>query len=149
MLSDHTDDYPATAQKKQDRRAAKFADEIWRAQGFDTTFDETLIKSWVKPTLRLLDSDYIPILTYAEPPFDGYMDIPISPNSKYFPVFQSFELTIPKDRRFPMEFEHLNLFHAKHDGKFQNIWFNDRPEGVKNYKVRKLMKSEFFQYTVS
>lgn len=63
---------PTIAQKKQDWRAVKFVDEIWRAQGFDTTFDESLINLWVNPTRRLLDSDYILVLTYAEPPSDGY-----------------------------------------------------------------------------
>ena len=47
-----------------------------------------------------------------------------------------------------MEFEHLNLFHSKQGGKFQDIWSNDRPKGVKNYKVRKFMKIDFFQYTL-
>ena len=86
MSSDHSDDYSTTAQKKRDWRAAKFADEIWKEQGFDTTFDETLINSWENPTRRLLDADYVPHLTYAEPPSDGYWDIPISPNSKFFMV---------------------------------------------------------------
>lgn len=43
-----------------------------------------------------------------------------------------------------MEFKRLNLFHAKHSGKYENIWSNDKPEGVKNYKARKFMKSELF-----
>lgn len=48
-----------------------------------------------------------------------------------------------------MEFENLSLFHAKHGRKFQDIWSNARPKVVKNYKVRKFMKSEFFQYTMT
>ena len=114
MSSDHTDDSPATAQKKQDWRAAKFVNEIWREQGFDTTFNGTLINSWVNPTHRLIYANYVPVLTYVKPPSDGYWDIPISPNLKYFLVFQPFELNLPEDRRLPMEFERLNLFHAKH-----------------------------------
>ena len=48
-----------------------------------------------------------------------------------------------------MGFERLNLFHTKHSSKFENIWSNDRPNEVKNYKVRKCMKSEFFRYTLT
>lgn len=48
-----------------------------------------------------------------------------------------------------MEFEHLNLFHAKHGSKFKNIRSNDRLDRVKNYIGRKFMKSEFFQYTLT
>lgn len=45
MSSDHSNDSPATTQKKRDWRASKFADENWKELGFDTTFDETLINS--------------------------------------------------------------------------------------------------------
>lgn len=72
-------------QKKQDWRAEIFIDEIWGEQGFDTTVNENL--------------------TYTELPSNGYSDIPISLNSKYFPMFHSFELILPEDRRLPMEFE--------------------------------------------
>ncbi|CAI9271644.1 unnamed protein product [Lactuca saligna] len=138
--SDHSDDSLATTQRKRDWRVAKFADEIWKEQGFNTSFDETLINSWVNPTSRLLDVDYIPHLNYVQPTSDGYWDIPISPNSKYFLVFKPLDLNIPDERRLPMEFEHLNLFHAKQGSKFENICSNDRPNGVKNYKARKFMK---------
>ena len=48
-----------------------------------------------------------------------------------------------------MKFERLNLFHARHGDKFENIWSNNKEEGVKTYKVRRFMKSKFFQYTIS
>lgn len=102
---------------------------------------ESLINSWVNPTRRLLDHDYRPILTYAEPPSDGYWDIPISPNTKFFPVFKPFDLNLPDDHRLPLKFECLNLFHAKHGTEFEKICSNDRPTGVKNYKLRKFMKT--------
>lgn len=57
MSSDQSNDSLETTQRKRDLRAAKFADEIWKEQGFDTSFDETLINSWVNPTRRLLDED--------------------------------------------------------------------------------------------
>ena len=103
------------------QRAAKFAKQIWRAYGFDTTMDESLINSWVISTRRLLDDDYRPILTYVEPPSDGYWDIPISPNSKFFHVFDPFDLSLADDQRLPLEFESLNLFHAKHGTDFEKI----------------------------
>ena len=48
-----------------------------------------------------------------------------------------------------MDFEHLSLFYAKHGGKFEYIWSNDRPDEVKNYKITEFTKSELFQYTLA
>lgn len=149
MSFDHSDDSPITTQRKKDWRPAKFADEIWKEQGFDTSFDETLINSWVNPTRRLLDAYYVPHLTYAQPPSDGYCDIPISPNSKYFLVFEPLDLNLPSARILPMEFECLSLFHAKHGSDFGQFWSSYRPEEVTNYKVRKFMKTNFVQYTLT
>lgn len=106
--------------------------------------DESLIISWVNPTRGIIDNDCRPILTYVEPPSDGYWYIPISPNSKYFPVLEPFDLNLPDNQRLPLEFEGLNLFHAKHGTDFEKIWSKDRLLGVKNYNVRKFMKSKFF-----
>lgn len=100
-------------------------------------------------THRLLNDDYTPHLNYVEPPSDPYQDIPISPNSKFFPVLQSFDLILLDDRELLMEFERLNLFHVKHGSIFENIWSNDRLDGVKKYKVRKFMKTEFFEYILT
>ena len=144
MSSEHSNDSPATAQRKRDWRAPKFAELIWRARGFDTMMDEYLVNCWVNPSHRLLDDDYRPILTYVEPPSNGNWDIPDSPNSKFFLVFQSFYSSLPDEKRLLMEFEHLNLFHTKHCSEFEKIWSNDRPDWVKNYKVRKFMKAEFY-----
>lgn len=149
MPSEHSDDSLATVQWKKDWRVAKFAKQIWREHGFDTTMDKSLINSWVNPTQRLLDDDYKPYLMYAEPPSNGYWDIPISPNSKFFTVFEPFDLSLPDDQRLPLEFELLNQFHAKHGYDFKNIWSNDRPEAVKNYKVRMFMRTDFVQYTLT
>ena len=111
--------------------------------------DESLINSWVNPLRRLLDEDYTPHLTYAEPPSDGYWDIPISPNAKYFAVFDSFDRSLPDHKRLPMEFERLTRFYAKHGSSVENIWSNDRPSAVKNYKMRKFMKADFAQFTLT
>lgn len=105
MSSEHSYDSPATKQRKADWKAAKFAEMIWRERGFDTTMDETVINSWVNPTRRILDADYTPVLTYADPPTDGYWDIPISPNAKFFTVFEPFDRSLPDDQRLPLEFE--------------------------------------------
>ena len=110
---------------------------------FDTIMDESLISSWINPHRRLLDDDYTPHLTYAEPPSDGYWDVPISPNAIYFTVFKQFERILPDPKRLPMEFERLSLFYAKHASPIENIWSNDRPSAVKNYKMRKFMKADF------
>ena len=118
-------DSPTTAQRKKDWRAAKLGEEIWRLCGFDTVMDETLIKSWVNPHRGLLDEDYVPHLTYVEPPTDGYWDIPISPNAKYFTVFEPFDQSLPDAKRLPMEFERLSQFYAKHASSFEHIWSND------------------------
>ena len=115
MSSASSTDSPATAQRKHDWKAAKLAELIWRECGFDTMIDESLINSWVNPLRRLLDEDYTPHLTYAEPPSDGYWDIPISPNAKYFAFFESFDYSLPDHKRQPMEFERLNRFYVKHD----------------------------------
>lgn len=48
-----------------------------------------------------------------------------------------------------MEFERLSLFHAKHGSECEKIWSNDRPKCVKNFKVRKFMKTDFVQYTLT
>lgn len=110
--------------------------------------DESLVNSWVNPNQRLLEDDYKHVLTYATPPLDVYWDIPISPNSKYILVFESFDFSILDEKRLPMEFERLNLCQAKHSSNFKQMWSNDRPERVKNYKARKFMKDDFFQYTL-
>lgn len=140
----HSSNSLATRQKKREWRDAKFAEQIWREHGFVTTMDESLVHSWVNPTCMILDDDYKPILTYVEPPSDGYWDIPISPNSKYFPVFESFDPRLLDMRRHPMEFERLNLFHAKHGTTFEKIRSIDRLDGVKNYKERKFMKVDLY-----
>lgn len=62
MFSEHSDDSPATAQRKYDWREAKFVEQIWRAHGFDTMMVKSLVNSWVNPTRRLLDDDYKPVL---------------------------------------------------------------------------------------
>ena len=147
MSSDHSNDSTATKQKKADWRSAKFAEMIWRENGVDITMDESLINSWVNPHKRLQDDDYKPNLTYVEPPIDGYWDIPISPNAKYFTVFKPIDRSIPDDKRLPLEFERLNRFHAKHGSSIEKIWSNDRPSAFKNYKPQKFMKAEFIQYT--
>ena len=149
MSSASSIDSPAIAQRKHDWKAAKLAELIWRECGFDTMIDESLINSWVNLHRRLLDEDYTSHLTYVEPPTDGYWDIPISPNAKYFAVFESFECSLPAHKRLPMEFERLNHFYAKHGSSIENIWSNDRPSAVKNYKMRKFMKADFVQYTLT
>ena len=143
MSTERSPASPATAQRKQDWKPAKLSELIWRECGFDTMIDESLINSWVNPHRRLLDEDYTPHLTYAEPPSDGYWDIPISPNAKYFSVFDSFDHSLPDHKRLPMEFERLSRFYAKHGSSVENIWSNDRPSAVKNYKMRKFMKADF------
>lgn len=119
ISSDHTHDSLATRQRKAYWRAVKFTEQIWKEHGFDITIDETLINSWVNPIQRIIDGDYRPILNYAEPPSDGYWDIPISPNSKFFSVFEPFNLSLPDDQILPLEFERLNQFHAKHGTAFE------------------------------
>lgn len=111
--------------------------------------DESLINPWINPHHRLLDDDYTPHLTYTKPPLDGYWDVPISPNARYFIVFEQFDRSLPDAKRLPMEFERLSHFYAKHASPIENIWSNDRPSVVKNYKIRKFMKTEFIQYTMT
>ena len=48
-----------------------------------------------------------------------------------------------------MEFERLNCFYDKHASSIEKIWSNERPSTVKNYKVRKFMKTEYIQYTLT
>lgn len=83
---------------------------------------------------RLLDTYYVSHLTYGEPLTDGYWDIPLSPNAKYFLVFEQFDLCILDDCRLPMDFKRLNLFHNKYGNKIKEIWSNDVPDTVKTYK---------------
>lgn len=94
---------------------------IWREHGLDTTMDETHINSWVNPTRRLLNEDYMSVLTYDEPPEDGYWDKPISPNAMFFTIFKPFEQSLPDDQRLPLEFKRLIMFHGKHGSKFKAI----------------------------
>ena len=108
-----------------------------------------MINSWVNPHRRLLDEDYRPRLTFSKPPLDGYWDVPISLIAKYFTVFEHFDLSLPDDKRMPMEFERLNRFHPKHGSPMEHIWSSDRPSAIKNYKIRKFMKLEFIQYTLT
>lgn len=119
MSSEHTNDSPATWQRKTDWRATKFAEKIWKEHGFDTTMDETLINSLFNPTRRLLEDDYRPILTNSKPASDRYWDIPVTPNAKFFTVFEPFNLSLPEDQRLPLKFECLNQFHAKHGTVFE------------------------------
>ena len=81
MSSPSSNDSPATTQRKNDWKADKLAEEVWRLCAFDTIMDESLIISWINPHRRLLDDDYTPHLTYAEPLSYGYWDVPISPNA--------------------------------------------------------------------
>lgn len=68
---------------------------ICQASVFDIRMDETLVISWVNPIRRVLDTDYVPHLTYIEPPCDRFRDIPLSPNANYFLVFDPSDLCIP------------------------------------------------------
>ena len=51
-------------------------------------------------------------------------------------MFKSFDQRIPDDRRMPLEFERLNLFHKKYGKSMEEIWSNDLPEGVATFKPR-------------
>lgn len=82
---------------------------------------ESLYQSCVNPMRRLTGEDYVPHLTYVEPPTVGYRDIPLSPNAKYFPVFEPYDLCIPDDRWLPLGFERLNLLHNKYGKKIEEI----------------------------
>ena len=99
--------------------------------------EETLINSWVNPHRRLQDEDYVPHLTYAEPPPDGYWDVPISPNARYFTILEQFDQSLPDAKRLPTEFERLAKYFTKHATPIEHIWSNNRPSAVVNYKVRR------------
>lgn len=144
MSSYQTYDSPITTQKKDDWRAAKKVDYICQTQGFDIRMDKTLVHSWVNPTRRLLDSDYVPHLMYAKSPTIGFWDLSLSPNTQYFPVFELFDVRIPDERTLPMEFERLDAFHNKHGEKIKEIWSNDAPEAVKTYNPRSLKNATFY-----
>lgn len=68
------------------------AEEIQKTQGFDIQMNESLIQSQVNPIQKLTYEDYVHHLTYFEPLTDGCWDIPLSPNTTYFPIFESFDL---------------------------------------------------------
>lgn len=121
MSSEHSNDSPTTKRKKADWKAAKFVELILRENRFDITMDESLVNSGINPHRRLLDDDYKTYLTFVEPPSDGYWDVPISPNAKYFTVFEQFDCNLPDHKRLPMEFERLNRFHAKHASSIEKI----------------------------
>ena len=53
----------------------------------------------------------------------------------------------PKDDQWNLR--DLVNFYAKHASPVENIWSNDRPIAVKNYKIRKFMKAGFIQYTLT
>ena len=127
---------------KRDWRAAKLANKIWNDHGVDTTFYETLIKSWLNPCHRLLDEYYVPHLTYSPPSENMYWDIPLSHTRIYSKVFKDFDIQIPDYKIFPMEFERLTLFHNKHEKAHVNeIRSNDILEVVTNYKPRSFLKA--------
>ncbi|CAI9274833.1 unnamed protein product [Lactuca saligna] len=79
ISSEHSNNSPATRKKKRDWRVAKLVYKILHAQGVDTTFDETLIISWINPCRRLQDEDYVPHLTYSPLRENMYWDITLSP----------------------------------------------------------------------
>lgn len=78
MSDDNSIDSSKTKQNKAGWRAAKFVEYICQNQGFDTNIDASLITSWFNPIWRLLDSDYVPHLTYSEPPSTACWNIPLS-----------------------------------------------------------------------
>lgn len=130
MSPKHSTDSPVTHHRKKHWTVEKFAKMIWREHGFDTMMDETLINLWVNPTRRFLDEDYRLVLTFGGPPADAYWDILISPNANFFSVLEPFDHSLPDDQRVPLEFEHLNRFHAKYGFDFESFWSNDRPSIV-------------------
>lgn len=62
---------------------------------------------------RLTNENYVPHLTYVEPPTDTFWYIPLSSNGKYYLVFEIFDLRIQDYRKLLMEFEMPNLFQNK------------------------------------
>lgn len=118
------------------------------AQGFDTSIHASLITSWVNHIRRLLDSDYVPHLKYSEPPSTTYCDIPLSPNSKCFLLFNPFDQSNPKAKRMVMEFERFNLFHNKYGKSTKEIWLKDILEVVTTFKPRSFKGESHYQYTL-
>lgn len=94
MSLDKSNDSPATKQQKSDCRSAKWAEYMWKEQAFDVKMNESLMHSCMNLMWRLFYTDYVPHLTYVKPPNDGYLEIPLSPNAKYFPIFKPFDLHI-------------------------------------------------------
>lgn len=122
---------------------------IYQTLGLDIQMYEALVNSWVNPTRRLLDKDYIPYLMYVETPIDGFWDIPLSPNAKYFQLFELFDIRIPDEHRLPMEFEGLNAFHDKNGKMVEEIWSNDAPKAIETFNSQSFKNSTFYQHTIS
>lgn len=145
MSSDKSNESPTASQRKANWRATDLAEEVWNALGFNIQMDESMIRSWVNPFRKLVDKDYVRHLTYVAPQSDMFWDIPLSPNAWFYQVFNEFDQRIPDLRWLPMEFERLNQFHNKYGKKIKDIWSNDAPKVVKNYKPWSFKNATFYQ----
>lgn len=68
MSDDNSQDSLKTKHKKADWMVAKIVEHICHTQGFNTSINASPITTWVNPIRILLKSDYVPHLTYSEPP---------------------------------------------------------------------------------
>lgn len=54
--------------------------------------DETRIQLWVNLICKLVCDAYVPYQAFTKPADDTYKDIHLSPNGKFFQVFEDFDL---------------------------------------------------------
>ncbi|CAI9259937.1 unnamed protein product [Lactuca saligna] len=93
------EDSPATKYKKRAWTVGKLQEEIFARFGVNIFMDETLIQSWFNQIFRMIDEDYVPHLSYATPNENTYQDITLSPNGKFFKVFDDLDHSTLETRK--------------------------------------------------
>lgn len=97
----------------------------------------------IQSNFRLVNKDYVPHFSYANPNENTYWGIPLSPNDKFFKVFDDLDHSLIEARRLPLEIDHLCKFHRKHEIYVNEICSSERSHYAKTYKPRSFMRALF------
>ncbi|KAL7588440.1 hypothetical protein Lser_V15G36251 [Lactuca serriola] len=98
---------------------------------------------------QLKDDELMPKQTTAPPSSDEYQwDIPMSPNARYYSVFQPLHPHLSRETQIPIEMNRLEEFFKAHAQPPKDVWSLRRIIRVLGYKKRSFQKEEYFGFEV-
>ncbi|CAH1430591.1 unnamed protein product [Lactuca virosa] len=98
---------------------------------------------------QLRVDELVPKQTTAPPASDEYQwDIPMSPNARYYSVFQPLHPHLSSEMQIPIELNRLEEFFKAHAQPPKDVWSLRRIIRVLGYKKKSFKKEEYFGFEV-